>query len=104
MNTRSERRPVLLIVDDDPQIRELLDLLFTDDGFDVLAVGDADEAVKVFSERVDVVVLDLMMPGTSGVDLLPKLAGVPVLALTALPKNHRLVRDVERAGVDVMVK
>jgi CheY-like chemotaxis protein len=63
------RRPGVLVVDDDKVIRELLELGLDDAGFDVYLAGGGMEAVEVFQrrvERIDLVLLDVCMPGLNG--------------------------------------
>ena len=60
----SSDRPLILVADDEPDLRDLLDLLLTDAGYDVVTVADGADAVRVALERaVDLLVLDLRMPG-----------------------------------------
>ena len=81
--------PHILVVDDDRRIRELLTSYLTGKGFRVTAAGSA----KLARERMrgltyDLLVLDVMMPGESGLELVRSLRaaadGVPVLMLSAL--------------------
>ena len=66
-----ERRPRVLVADDDPDIRDLVAFKLTQAGFDVTCVGDGLDAWDVFVDSPpDLFVLDVMMPGMSGVDLL----------------------------------
>jgi DNA-binding response OmpR family regulator len=68
--------PVLrvLVIDDDPGIRRLLELLLRRQGWTVDSLADGDHAVhRIVSSRPDVVVLDLMLPGTSGFAVLDQL-------------------------------
>ncbi len=58
----------ILVVDDDPAIRSMLEAVFTDEGYDVGTAGDGSQALdSVQAERPDVIVLDLMMPVMDGV-------------------------------------
>jgi DNA-binding response OmpR family regulator len=64
----------VLIVDDDPGIRRLLELLLRRQGWVVDSLGDGSDAVdRIVNSRPDVVVLDLMLPGTSGFEVLDRL-------------------------------
>ena len=56
----------ILIVDDDPEIREILRVLLESEGFAAAEAADGAEALSVFSEKTDLVILDVMMPGLSG--------------------------------------
>lgn len=85
-----EARPRILIVDDDPVILRLLQINFRLEGYDVDSASRGDEALRRAREAVpDVVVLDIMMPGVDGFDVLrqlkedPTSRDVPVILLSA---------------------
>src|SRR4029077_8456487 len=92
----SELEPHLLVVDDDSRLRELLRRYLSENGFRVTIAADAQEArANLASFAFDLVVLDVMMPGESGLDLTRELRGpigprddaiprIPVLLLTAM--------------------
>lgn len=64
----------ILIADDEPNIRELLRTIVTDLGHDVLIAEDGQEAFRIATtEHVDLMLLDIMMPGWNGVDALKSL-------------------------------
>ena len=66
--------PTVLVVDDDPDMQLLSRVILEDAGFRVLATGDGDHALELFTdERVDVVLLDVKLPGIDGWELLEKL-------------------------------
>ncbi len=80
----------LLVVDDDPFVRTMLRDLLEEKGYDVVEAEDGPTALAVVSERVpDLVILDIMMPGLSGIDVLKQLRkkysanDLPVILLTA---------------------
>jgi two-component system response regulator (stage 0 sporulation protein F) len=78
----------ILVVDDEEQIRFLLTEELTEEGFQVLTAADAIEALKIIEkEPLDLVVLDIRMPGMTGVELLPRILGLkedlPVILNTA---------------------
>jgi len=78
----------LLLVEDDPTLRQALTFNLTREGYDVAAVGDGEAALHAArNERLDLVVLDVMLPGMSGVEVLRTLRrdGVttPVIMLSA---------------------
>lgn len=88
------RRPKrsVLIVDDDPDVRDTLSDALEEEGFSVLTARDGREALAqllVPGQRPDVILLDLMMPAMNGFELQevlradPRLSGIPVVALTA---------------------
>ena len=78
----------ILIVDDDPNIREVLSVLLGSEGYSVDQAEDGEEALKKVDKdkNIDLVILDIMMPGMSGVEVcayIRKKSPVPVLFLTA---------------------
>jgi CheY-like chemotaxis protein len=85
------RRPTLLIVDDDRDIREVLGEMLTDEGFIIEAAWNGAEALKRLRDgfRPNLIILDLMMPVMDGLTfhehlkLNPELAAIPVIGVTA---------------------
>jgi DNA-binding response OmpR family regulator len=82
--------PSVLIVDDDPGVRELVADILDLEGYDIDTAADGFEALaRVAARRPDCVILDLMMPGMSGHEVLARLraadggASLPVVMLTA---------------------
>ena len=83
--------PKVLVVEDTPELRSLLEVRLRQSGHLVISVGSGEEALRVLAEKgaPDVAVLDVSMPGMSGLDLHarlredPSLATVPVIFLSA---------------------
>ena len=74
----------IFIVDDDVHIGNLLEELLTAEGYAARRAYSGTEALLLMErQRPDLVLLDLMLPGLSGEELLPRLAGVPVIVLSA---------------------
>lgn len=97
-----------LIVDDDPNISELLRLYFDKDGFAVITCLDGDTAYDTFVEtKPDVIILDLMLPGKDGYDIMReirKISDVPVLMLTARGDTLDKVVGLELGADDYIQK
>lgn len=95
----------VLLIEDEPNIIEAIRFLLTRDGWEVATHSDGTDAVDVIqAASPDLVILDLMLPGRSGMDILrdlreiPELASLPVLMLTARGQSRD--RDMaEKAGV-----
>src|SRR4051812_7338340 len=96
--------PKVLVVEDDPSVRGLLDTLLQAEGYDVVTASDGLAGlVKVASTRPALVLLDLMMPDLGGVRVLeelrddPELADIPVIVVTgkvdAVPGMRALLGD-----------
>ena len=100
--------PHLLIVDDDTRIRNLLKQYLVENGFRVTVAGTAAEARrKLAGLDFDLIVLDVMMPGESGVDLTKSLRderNVPILMLTALSETESRIAGLEAGADDYLPK
>lgn len=86
----SDRKPALLVVDDDPDIREVLQLVLASRGYEVALAEDGLDALEKLREiRPCLILLDLMMPRMSGFDFLEErsrraeLASIPVVVVSA---------------------
>ena len=74
----------IMIIDDDAYIGDMLEEAFKKEGYGVLRAYSGTEALLLLSNhRPDLILLDLMLPGLSGEELLPKLAGIPVIVVSA---------------------
>ena len=87
----------VLVVDDDPDIRLYLRMFLEDEGFEVVEASRAVEALtEIGAEAPDVVLIDVMMPGRSGLDLLVSLRRHPDhrdLPLIVVTGNDRILED-----------
>jgi len=98
----------LLIIDDEPSIRESLETLLTLEGFDVTLAVDGKQGLDVLSRsEFDLLLLDLALPGESGIDLLPRITSMhpqlPVIMITAFGTVNNVV-DAIRAGAENFVQ
>ena len=76
MDNQSDGQIRVLVVDDEPNIVELLTVSLKFQGFAVMTANDGNEALKIAREfRPDAYILDVMMPGMDGFELLTKLRG-----------------------------
>ena len=98
----------ILVVDDDPDIRELLRVLLERRDFSVAEAGDGQEALRVFfAERPDLVVLDVAMPGLDGwqtLERIRELSDVPVVMLTARATEVEKTRGLRSGADDYVTK
>ena len=98
----------LLVVDDDTRIRNLLRQFLSENGFRVTVAGTAAEARrKLAGLYFDLLVLDVMMPGESGVELTKSLRAernVPILMLTALSETDNRITGLEAGADDYLPK
>ncbi|HSH75236.1 MAG TPA: response regulator [Longimicrobiales bacterium] len=93
----------ILVVDDEPHIRRVLDTMLGQEGFDVVLASDGAEGLQALaSGNIDLVILDLIMPGPSGLEVLAKIrtdpenGDTPVIILTA--KGQDADREAAFAG------
>ena len=104
-----ERTPKILIVDDDPRLRDLLRRYLGENGFNVL-VSENGEAMKRLwvREHFDVLILDLMMPGEHGLAILKRLRAekdmTPVIMLTARGEDVDRILGLELGADDYLGK
>lgn len=76
--------PVIAIVDDDVYIGDMLEELLRREGYGVLRAYSGTEALMLLEDRrPDLILLDLMLPGLNGEEVLPHLTGIPVIVLSA---------------------
>ena len=102
---------MVLVVDDEPDIRAALTVQLEDAGYGTWEAGNGQEAVDMAAEHLpDVILLDLMMPVMSGLKALqlikadPRTSSIPVIVLSALGA-HDVLNDAIRAGArDYIVK
>ncbi|MHC8508811.1 MAG: response regulator transcription factor [Rhodospirillales bacterium] len=101
-------RPHVLVVDDDARLRGLLSRYLGENGFWVTQAGDAAEArARLQSLRFDAIVLDLMMPGESGLSFAEDFKSrddTPVLILTAMSEPEDRIGGLETGADDYLVK
>lgn len=101
----------ILIVDDDPNIREVLSVLLSSEGYTVIQAENGQQAIDtVFADKagaIDLVILDIMMPDMDGVEVCLKIrtkSQVPVLFLTAKSQDRDKVAAYSTGGDDYLVK
>ena len=99
----------LLVVDDEPRIRRVLELALADLGHNVLLAADGAEARRKLQENAaDLVLLDLQLPDTSGLDLLAEIraerADLPVILMTAFGTVETAVQAMKLGAFDYVVK
>jgi len=98
-------RPHILVVDDDTRLRQLLRKYLTDNGYAVSTAADAADARRHLDGMAfDLIVLDIMMPGESGLDLTRSLRGVPILLLTAMGEAADRIQGLEAGADDYLSK
>lgn len=100
-------KPTILVADDAKDIREMLRIMLEDAGFNIVLASNGEEAVEMFNEDVNLVILDIMMPKCNGIDACTQIrekAEVPVLFLTAKSAESDMVEGFEAGGDDYLIK
>ena len=104
-------REHILIVEDEEEIQELVAYNLSREGFRTSIAGSGEDALKkVRSERFDLVILDLMLPGMDGLDVCralkkeEKTMAIPVIMLTAKGEESDIVTGLELGADDYIVK
>lgn len=105
------KRQRILVVDDDPDILEIVQVNLEGAGFEVIGASNGLEALKrVRRESVDLVILDVMMPKMDGWEVLreieadPRTAKVPVIMLTCLSADPDILQGLQEGAVEYITK
>ena len=101
-------RARVLVVDDDPALAEMLTIVLRGEGFEPAVVRDGSRALDVFRDvHPDLVLLDLMLPGMSGLDVCKQIraeSGIPIIMLTAKTDTVDVVLGLESGADDYVMK
>ncbi|HSY15211.1 MAG TPA: MtrAB system response regulator MtrA [Jatrophihabitantaceae bacterium] len=101
-------KPRVLVIDDDSALAEMLGIVLRTDGFEPFFVADGSHAVQAFHDvKPEVVLLDLMLPGLSGIDVCRAIrveSGTPIIMLTAKSDTVDVVLGLESGADDYVVK
>ena len=102
------RQPMIMIVDDDPNIAQLIHLYLSKNGFDTAVYGRGDEALAAFRQNPpQLMILDLMLPGMDGLVVcreVRRLSQIPIIMLTAKDETFDKVLGLELGADDYMTK
>ncbi|WNJ82652.1 EAL domain-containing response regulator [Pseudomonas canadensis] len=101
----------LLIVDDEPQVRKLLETLLQHEGYQTVCASSGEEALQVVAQQApDLILLDIMMPGMDGYEVASQLksddatAGIPIIMLSALSDAGARVSGLESGAEEFLSK
>jgi len=107
----SKTQPVILIIEDDPLLVKMYKTKLTMEGFQVLEAEDGQMGLKMALEKtVNLILLDIMMPKMSGIDLLqalrqnPKGKNIPVIVMSNLIDQEKFKKAQELGVKDFLVK
>ena len=97
----------ILIIEDDEDIREGIRILFSGENYRITEAGSGEEGLRLFSGDIDLVILDIIMPGISGLktcEEIRRISNVPVLFLTAKSQESDKLIGFMAGGDDYLVK
>ena len=101
----------ILIIEDDKFLRELIVRKLSQENFDVVEAIDGEEGIKKIKETIpDLLLLDLILPGIDGFEVLSKIkeepatASIPVIILSNLGQREDIERGLKLGAVDYLVK
>ena len=98
----------ILIVDDNQEIREIIEILLTGEGFQAVQAKDGMTALELLKEReFDLIILDIMMPGMNGYQTcleIRKMSNAPILFLSARTKDSDKTLGFSSGGDDYLAK
>ena len=99
----------ILVVDDDPRIRRLVELKFSHAGFEVFTAASGQEGLDVIDRRglPHLAIVDLVMPGMTGFEfceVVQRFSDLPVILLTAIDEEETVVEGIEQFAEDYVVK
>jgi len=108
MNTRN---PTILCVDDEPANCELLENILVANGYEVISAENGKDALlKIETRKIDLVLLDVMMPGMNGFEVCreikesKEIMNIPVIMITALTVREDRIRGIEAGAEEFLSK
>lgn len=98
----------ILIIEDDEGVRFFLEEALKEDGYEVVAVSSFEEAEVYLGGKVDLLILDIMLPGLDGLSAIDRIKGIdktlPIIVITAYGTKKNALEAVERGAVDFFIK
>jgi len=101
------RKTRILVVDDNPEIREIISVLLGSEGYEVVEAKDGEEAIKKANKQIDLFILDIMMPKMNGYQAcveIRKISKAPVLFLSARGAESDKTLGFSSGGDDYLTK
>ena len=100
----------ILIVDDEPELVQALQIRLKQAGYKVLSAYNGDECLKLVRKKPDLILLDIMMPTLSGIEVCqllkegPKLKNIPIIFLTAKDTKEDRIKGLSAGADEYIVK
>lgn len=108
---QTETKRTILLVEDDPLLVKMYSTKFTKEGFNIIFAEDGEEGLKLaLSQKIDFLLLDVMMPKLSGIDLLTKLRqdpkgkDIPVLVFSNLTQQEEAQKALGLGAKEYLIK
>jgi two-component system KDP operon response regulator KdpE len=102
------RDRIVLVIEDEPYMRELISTLFRRQGATVYAAESGEEGLRsLYKRRPHLILLDILMPGMSGLQVIKsirQLTNVPLIMLTAVNENDLVVKSLQAGADDYITK
>jgi len=109
--TEQPRRKTILVIEDEPEVRNFASRVLELEGYRVLQAEDSEEGVRLLKEgRINLLLLDLRLPGHDGWAVLkqikgePELSAIPVIVFTASARVSRQERALKMGAADYLIK
>jgi len=106
-----KEKPVILLVDDQQQNNELLEALLVPQGYEIVMAASGEEALeKLSAHQIDLILLDVMMPGMNGFEVTRRIRGdhthqqLPIVLVTVLTDTDARVKGIEAGCDDFIIK
>jgi len=100
----------ILIIEDDKFLRELVTQKLAKEGYEILEAADGENGVKMAKKKPDLVLLDLLLPGINGFEVLarikqnPSLSQIPVIILSNLGQKNDIEKGLKMGARDYLIK
>jgi DNA-binding response OmpR family regulator len=107
MKSIKKEKTKIMVIDDEPGIREIISILLSNEEFDIIEAESGEDALKLLNPNIDLIILDVKMPGISGYQtskIIREGSNVPILFLTAMSQNSDLVLGYSAGGDDYLEK
>ena len=101
---------MIVLIEDDPSIRKLVEYALSSNGFSIVSFPSGEEAFLSLPEEVDLFLLDIMLPGMDGMEILsrirnnPSLSRIPVIMLTAKTGEYDIAKGLDQGADDYIPK
>ncbi|MFP4379308.1 MAG: PleD family two-component system response regulator [Candidatus Sumerlaeia bacterium] len=107
----SEKKPVIMVADDEEDIKSVLEMFLEAAGYDVVSAYDGLDAIeKIRESKPDLVLMDIMMPLIDGIEVVRQMKAddaikdIPVIMLTAAAKSDMVDKAIQAGAVDYIQK